>query len=435
MSAEPNPNYERDVLYSQTTGNRRYTFRRGKWTLSVLNSTYTAKIGKESYYKSPFVSSDKIKPTFFEHRFLDYQSSFSGKHESPGFPGQYRYETERMALPAVYPPGYPLGKSSFSDVDTRALASFLEDGYSLSTELVESVETAQWLAKRAGDLFSLIIAVKRGKFSRRSRAVMNEFGIAIPKWNKTTSRTTELASRYLELRYAITPLVGTIEDLTNIYNHGLPDEGEVYLVGKASEKPRNKLLNEKLLEKSFKTSVDFGGAEYFGSSYPSAVGQIDYVWTGKSVLKTKLVAKLVDTEARARALLGMTNPQGVTAALELVPFSFVVGWAVKYEEYFTALAATSGLEFQHGYNSEFHSYKLETPVIIPVDPKSEMKVVSKGIWKGYRRTPLTKFPIPTIRVASPYSVPHVMDSLALARTMLWGDKKPYYKIGRGYYYA
>jgi len=169
-------------------------------------------------------------------------------------------------------------------------------------------------------------------------------------------------------------------------------------------------LYELMSEQALKTLLVHGR----GRSFVGHSGQFEYVRQSSQlapglsfndsssiVHQTHLTGRC-DNNTLARNLnrIGMLNP--VSLAWELIPFSFVIDWAVPVGQVLTNLSATAGLTFVGGSSTVRYERELTTTIAPGWQIPGPTQGAMSHLWGfGMQRTKLSKFP----RGLSLYSKP------------------------------
>lgn len=319
----------------------------------------------------------RVPPTYVKYDFWDSAWSMRGTWHPIGFTGK------------AYPPRY------YSELTTKALLSLLSDQYDISPTLAESVETANYLAARTRDLFSVLGVVKRGKLTSAAKKVLREFG------HSKEPVGNSIASRYLEYKYAIRPLASDVASYLELSREGL--DTKMRIIGKSSK------VSDRSGESRFKISNL--------SHYPEVLFKYDVA--DKEFCK--LFYEVSDLEQRAASLLGIADIQNsiLKGAWELVPYSFVVDWGVGVGDYLQALTADAGLTFRSGYISrkvEFtgsghpgaDGWSRDRRYHYPLTDLSH-----SASEESYSRSVIHTSPSPSVVVSSPFSTGNVLSAIAL----------------------
>jgi len=286
----------------------------------------------------------------------------------------------------------------YTQLVTEALAKFTGDNINIGATLAESVETADYLARKAGSVFKMLRAIKTGNLGqlRKSFRRMTD-GRRI-----TAGRVARTASaRWLEWRYAVLPLVYDTDAAFQIMKEGIQT--------RRNENRPWELLVSKTVKYSDQVKTTYGSSYVQNQFYTAA-------------LHCKIYATVDDSAAHAAAALGL---EPVGALWELVPFSFVIDWAVPIGTFIQALNATDGLTFSRGYVNQ------RTFTHLTVDPiHSSFDYVTNGTgWvRTFLREPLPRFPVPGIYHKSPFSTKNNITALALFTSL---TVSPEFTLSRG----
>lgn len=126
---------------------------------------------------------------------------------------------------------------------------------------------------------------------------------------------------------------------------------------------------------------------------------------------SKIFATVDNADLLARSQLGMTKSDLLLAAWEVVPFSFVLDWALPIGDFIEANLATQGLKFRSGYTSiRVRELGRTSPVNINVDTYT---ATYSSICDWYWRKLLTSFPLPVLQFKDPRSYSHLMTAASL----------------------
>lgn len=264
-------------------------------------------------------------------------------------------------------------------VRTEALANFASDDLSLSSTFAEFGETVGYLAAKAENLFGAIKAIKSGNLKQLRKYINPRIkGRSIP---------TNVASRYLEYKYAVMPLVLEVQGLMNVIDGSLTEslvpEHAFTILGKSVVK------------------VPLVGTER--TSLWTHVQNLEAMYT------CKLYATIDNVDMRLAAKAGLTNiPGGVW---ELVPFSFVIDWAIPVGTFLQACFATRGLKFHHGYESVRF-----TGAVASMHNSIDYGTCMSNV-RAFERVRLTSFPAPMLYYKSPVKSGNIASALALFQSI------------------
>lgn len=353
--------------------------------------TETMKVPAGSYrkYKSALVRSDFVTPTNYGRVTITNVCTPSNPVKTTYRNGDYY----------IFPRAWPIdppdtfwdgGNKSYgvllkwstnlrNRVRTEALANFASDDLSLSSTFAELGETVGYLADKAGTLFGAIKAIKSGNLRQLRKYIDPRIkGRSIP---------TNVASRYLEYKYAIKPLVLEVQGLMNVVDGSLteslqPDQAFTILAKSVVKVPITDTVR----------------------NFPWVHSQ-----SLEAMYTCKLYATVDDVDMRLAAKSGLTNiPGGIW---ELVPFSFVIDWAIPIGTFLQAVNSTRGLKFHHGYES-LRINGVVTSKNISVDYGTCDSYV-----RAFERQKLLSFPAAMPYVKSPLSTGNVASALALFQSI------------------
>lgn len=267
-----------------------------------------------------------------------------------------------------------------AQAQVESLLKLAEGKTNYGTFLAEAVTSANMVADRLGTLADLLLAVKHGRLGALKRA----FG-------DIDSKT--VANGLLEWQYGWKPLC---QDLYNITE---------------SLKPR---LKPPLMLEGSKTVT----SHHVDRS--DRRGAVD-VWKERTQTTTgrntcHLYARVSDAVLNKAQSIGLVNP--LSLAWEVVPYSFVVDWAMPVGNVLSALTATAGLTFVGGYENEVREGHVETTIYrngISYSSGKPERLDADVI--VFLRNGLTGFPRPQFYGKSPFSTSHVSSALNLLRQL------------------
>lgn len=273
---------------------------------------------------------------------------------------------------------------------TECLVKLGDNKVDMGVALAESVKTVRHLADTSKDLYGSVLALKRRNF----KGLLNILSKRSPLHNRKVVAGKTAASYWLEYNYAWKPLINEAHGLVELL--------------KTQLEPALLVHANRTIERKFESHVPWGTSA--GPWYT-----INYRGSGK--IKHSATCRLtgkVRSSALRKLSQGLTNPAVI--AWELVPYSFVVDWAIPIGNVLEAATATQGLDFVWGSSTqryftdgEIHFKTTAIPVITP------------GYAKFYkfalRRSVYTSFPRPVLYAKSPFSSSHLTSALALLRQL------------------
>lgn len=271
---------------------------------------------------------------------------------------------------------------------TECLLKIGDGKADLSVAMAEARRTSNMIADAASTLFRAALAVRRGQVRR----VPGILGLS----RSPRRMSGQLANRFLEVKYGWSPL------MSDIY-------GSV------------ELLRQQLLRGLFVTGVR-------NLVDTSSITKGTYRWLEQSSLKDysvsgelfrlhqcKMTGRVNDGFMRSAQMSGLVNPG--LLAWEIVPYSFVVDWAIPIGSFLEACTATQGLDFVGGYTLTAGSLSLQGAQNAPLGmsgPPRKVDVNSNSM----ERLPLNEWPTARVYAKSPFRTGNVLSALALWR-QLW----------------
>lgn len=262
---------------------------------------------------------------------------------------------------------------------TECLVKLGGQKMAIGVELAEAKAAANMFAQRASQFLLAVKAVKRGDLRRLK-------GILGPGTRGYNARRP--ARWWLEYQYGWKPLMGSVYDAYKVL----------------SEK-----LNTALLIEAQRTVIDETTGQY---NEPG--------WRREGASSTRfhkvhLYAKISDEFRRGVNQVGLANP--LSPIWEVVPFSFVIDWAIPVGKVIEALTATHGLDFMGGYRS-VRAHGTSSATKTPTLGYYEMEPCKVDAeFMSYHRIAYGAFPRPVGYVKSPFSTGHVLNALALVVSM------------------
>lgn len=257
---------------------------------------------------------------------------------------------------------------------TECLLKLKEDKVQLGQFLAEAKQSVNMLADSASKLFRLLLLIKRREWPKRPKG-QQVFGV-------------NAANLYLQWKYGWLPLCS---DLKRLFDDAQSDTKSRPMVLKAT---RN-------IKSNWTSSSD-----------------VDY-WDGrnqtvKATNTCQIMANVKPSFLANANAYGLINP--LSLGWELIPFSFVVDWAMPIGNFLEALSAPVGLDFLTGFTGQRLEGTIEANRKLTSGWKGTPQSVSVDAFV-YRRTRLTNFPFPQLYVKSPFSTGNVLSALALLRQL------------------
>lgn len=276
-------------------------------------------------------------------------------------------------------PGIPSNEENYALA--KALSHLKDSRTSWGENLAEAVKTYSQLTSEVGNLLAALRAVKHGNFRQAANAIRDGRGIL-----------RRGADIYLQYKFGWKPLVEDVYGLAGLLTEQLKPALLMYSKAGMPKKTFN------LLPKS--------GYERSGS-----VRMTGHV---------RLTGKINESQSRLPDQLGLSNP--LSLGWDLIPWSFVVDWALPIGDSLDSLTAPLGLDFVGGYASARYEGELQSKLLldwwtdaVEVSPRINTYRVFDLIRKTY-----SDWPKVGLYVKSPFSLSHGLTSIALAIQQLRG---------------
>lgn len=284
---------------------------------------------------------------------------------------------------------YPIGFENRCII--KALLALKDQDVNLSVAFGERAET--------GRMFENVINIMVRDIRRFKKLRPRDF---VKVMRKSHFGRRKMPEKWLELNYGWQPLMNDVYGACKALNDKERD-GDAYratVVGKVSEKSRK----DTTLPTRVNTAAGFTCVR---NEFYACKVRLDYV------MENPLLASL--------AQLGITNP--AETAWELVPWSFVIDWAVPIGDYLSAFDAALGWSFLGGtcsklsvldergvgYYNRADNKVAERYITMFGDPASYQqtrKILDRTV---YESSPLPRFP----GIKNPLSTGHVANAASL----------------------
>lgn len=311
--------------------------------------------------------------------------------------------------------------------DLQMLARIKNSHVHLPTTILEAGKTASWLSSRAQSLAHALTSVKQGKWSRLVGAINNKAPIPrrvtvsmgrygyspvpprfLPRHEPKGWSTLPVAERWLEVNYAVLPLINDLGGLAILIAQ-LVWEGRLSLYQATGKSYRS---YSDLIPFQLQGVPEAG----VGILPPRRTLRVVQMVCDSTLCFYTLTDKWPEGLRRAAQQLAL--PSLGQAAWEVTPWSFVIDWGITFGAYLDTLTASVGARFSAGTRSR-SAYL--------VNPGAQLYSGSNGNFlltdgsspsvqmKAYTRDVLTGFPRPVVVVKSPFSTMHNLSGLALLR--------------------
>lgn len=270
--------------------------------------------------------------------------------------------------------------------EVECLLKLKDQKFDAGTFLAEAMKTASHLAHTAVDLYGTFVAMKHGEWNK----LLNILSKRSPLHRRKVTVGKTAAQYWLEYNYAWKPLIGEVYGLYELL--------------------RERVSPALLLHANRTIRVDTEGANIGSPTYG-----IRYEAQAKlrRQVTVRLTAELEASAIRYLARAGLINPLAV--AWEVVPYSFVVDWAVPVGNVLQALDATNGLRFVGG--SRTIRSRLDSYVRFSSKTGSTQEGRAEVHKFDLKRTVYGSFPRPALYAKSPFSTSHLASAIALVRQL------------------
>lgn len=290
-----------------------------------------------------------------------------------------------------------------SDVHYRLVNQLIGDTQFFNVNLGEIYATRQQTADMVGQTFSKIgNAFKSLRSGNVRKAIQTLTGR--PSRRGGAGRVTQLAggvpAQWLALQYGWLPLLGDIHNSLEIVREAYNNDGEVQTSSAYAKCPAP--------NKSIRRSAQ-------GDWGP----EIEYVSTGRAVSgKAEMKYRVSGGFTHSLSQFGIVNPLSI--GWELLPYSFVLDWALPIGGYLQSLTYSAGLEFVSGWFTYKHKQRWRSRL---TRTTGTLAGGYSANWSGgtgegegfyLHRTPIGAFPNPPLpRLKDPFSPKHLANGLSL----------------------
>lgn len=263
---------------------------------------------------------------------------------------------------------------------TEALADLQDRKVNLGVYLAEVVKSADTIAGYAAELWSLALAAKRGRLRQQLKHQYN---------------LNDIPSQYLRWKYGVQPLAADLYNQMELFKTRASDRMSLHSFSSASE--------------SYSTSDDTRFWE-------------DVNHNVKLSARCGIFATVESEFIATATRLGLADP--MTIGWELVPYSFVVDWAMPVGNFLLALSARQGLRFDGGFISYKRRGSVSGRMYIP---RYYNGFTTTGVANGYKveyeeyfRETLAAMPLPSLYAKNPFRTGNVMSAIALFHQLAKG---------------
>ena len=355
----------------------------GTTTLWVPPSSYSRSVRRYEYIQ-PNIYNRFLKPLWWQPKYLQSQEA------TPVIDYIY-WEVRRDAIQE-----HKL-KSWFTSSDvsvnedenararviTECLLKLKDQKVSLGEDLATAAQTYALFSGKSVQFLKGLWELRKGSF----KGLRDVF----------SPRTKGASAAYLEYIYGVKPLMQDIYGAWELLNEQLKPAMLVHA---------RRTLNENMSSQ----------CQGYTNS-PFANGYWDFDESAQRRDRCRLTGRVSGEYARHCARAGMINPLSV--AWEVVPYSFIIDWAIPIGNVINAMDATTGLDFVGGYISrtaEMTAVAKWRPLTYD-DGYVSIENVQDGILAHFQfsnvREKFEDFPEPVLYAKSPFSNSHAVTALAL----------------------
>lgn len=278
-----------------------------------------------------------------------------------------------------------------SKAEVQALTRLKDQRVNLAQAFAERNQTAKLFSNNISRVAKLAQAIRRGTVG----AVAEELGIKRPRKNRRSPvNKRDFPAAWLENQYGWKPL---LQDIHGAIDHLQGIGREAYRITVKGSAQDFWVTKEEF------TNPGYFPAKWSTSSETGVRVRLDYI-PGNFFVQSLSQA-------------GITNP--ALLAWELLPYSFVVDWALPIGNWLGTLDAASGYEFLGGSRT---SHGLAVRDVSDHKNGPDNKAYSKGIVgrersRSFTRSVYLSSPIPTLpRFKNPISTGHIANALSLLAT-------------------
>lgn len=335
------------------------------------------------------------KPSTYEFSFNE-KSGWYGDYYHCRFAGDYRrlfsgslddsFPYFNLNDPDLKWPSYPGTLSKRAETD--CLLKVRDMKINLAQFFAEGRKAVEMINNRAYKLAWSYRLARQGNF----RGAFRELGYR-PKGGMSTVGKS-VSRDYLEVVYGMLPFMNDLYGLSEEVNRKTVVQPFRFTVRSTAKQPFTKTVDAGSRAGS-RAVFDIVGHQYYRCSLTYEVDNSSYAIAGR---------------------LGLINP--VEVAWELVPFSFIADWVLPVGDWLGAMSADAGLKFISGTGSRGVQYTY-TGRTIPDGTAyyASGDIRCSGTTHTGGRGIYTSTPIPGLYLKNPLSTTHVVNTVALIRSM------------------
>lgn len=372
-----------------------------QWSLSsetVRNAQRWIKYKQKSVTTPKYGSWRKPLP-YSSHEYI-FDRYFRGtiiiSRGSGGYMSKFTGTGAPVTPPTLAVPSFP--SSLIAQTEVRALNALKGDGVNIGVSLGERREVADMMISNFGKIARAYRAVRKGnlgdaasalgikprryvppkpRYRRGRRLPPRRPPVSAGEWGVGLS--DEAANRWLEYQYGWKPLLSDVYEASRQIL-----EGDKHHPQRVAYFVRETLNSEELVKYHYQS----GNVWYKGTTTAkhSCTVRFDF-WPDPD-----------DIMFREFNELGIMNPLAV--AWELIPFSFVVDWALPIGDFLNAIGASKGYDLKGGSCSRFT--KVDSAIGLYGRPAAKLVACvgeAKGTGYRFQRTVYNTFPYPNLKYA------------------------------------
>jgi hypothetical protein len=275
-----------------------------------------------------------------------------------------------------------------AEMSARLLSKVKSMKVNVGNFIAERDQMFNMFSKNARKIVKAVRYVKRGNFKKAFEALG-----CLP--SKSLSTRKSVANNWLELQYGWLPLLSDIFEAAQEVERTFEEDQKE---GHINSRTTNMRLTRKDRQNLMAPLGAYCNREYI------------FLYRGK-------VNYTVDYQGiQNLGRIGLTNP--ISVAWEVLPFSFVVDWALPVGRALENLDATIACTFKSGATGaklfSHLAYVLDSDYLSGGFRWQYVNVRARGRWFEYRRSVLSGFPkVGVPQPKNPFSALHAMNALAL----------------------
>lgn len=342
-----------------------------------------------------------VKPgiaTFFEEESSNY--GYIKTETVFGYPNYATYNENPLLKQFWNVNGYPVGYYNLIQIaNSRCLKRIRDNEVEISVALATSKSTLRMLSQTALTIMKIRKAVLKGHFNEVWRLLRVPPGTSKAEVRKKFFSTKDLSQRWLELQYGWKPLLDDANGAIKFF------------------------LADKKLNITYKVSGSVTEDSDYESIIPGTLARAEEVYTAHVKRTVRTVVHYAVTDP-AKVFMGQGGVNPLLAVWEVVPWSFIVDWFLTIGTALETLDAQVGKEFISGTTTCFTRAKTFSLMNIQKEQVTgtwirtgNNRSLVEGHYMSMDRSVLHTWPNVNPRFKNPFSTPHVVNAIALARSL------------------